>query len=827
MLLLTAALAFAQQADEAQYYTVDYLTPPKGEVIEVGGMAFLSDGTMLVSTRRGRVWWIDNAMAEDPADAKFHIFAEGLHEGLGLTVRDDRIYLAQRGELSELIDLDGDGVCDRIETITQDWGMSGNYHEFAFGLPIDDDGNFYMGTNVGFWSPEWWHGLSVEPWRGWLLKISPEGEVTPHASGVRGPAGMGFDAEGRLLYTDNQGDWLPSCGLFHVQGGEFFSHPASLRWTDEYGMGETAPSTMEPPVAQRTPPAIWIPYEYSRSTGNMVPDQTGGAFGPFEDQLFVAELTNGLVFRALLEEVQGQTQGAVVLFRQKIGSTFRVEFGPDGTLFGGMTNRGWGGRAPGSGIARVRWTGETPLEYKTISLQDDGFQLGLTTPLIEAPDPATIEVYSYDYNWWWDYGSPMMRREEMAATAATLADGGNELYVVIPGLEAGRCVRVKIPGIGLLHDEFDYTINQLPSGPWSDAMVAKMVEPPSARESDEEGWLTMTWGDPFAAFESEGWELVAADLDPADPTKFLITQGNSALVNSGDNVQDFRSTAEFGDIAFRFNFMLPEGGDSGLYLMDRYELQLNDNPDQCCGVIGSKNPRAKGYRGPGEWHKVEGQFYAPRFNADGEKVANARFENITVDGVVVIGSAECGGVTGGAISQTEVAKGPIRFQATAGSVAMGDIRIKPLDRGEPEADGEGWTALSNDTKPMTDFELRGRMTLSDGGSAALDLFLPAADAEDGGLRLVLDHSGPGDVRTGSLGDLAPVTTQFIQAGIPFDLSLKCRRYGTGMTVEVSLNGVLINELTLDAALPPGYFRLHPEIAPDTELEVHSLEVRSL
>ena len=60
MLLLTAALAFAQQADEAQYYTVDYLTPPKGEVIEVGGMAFLSDGTMLVSTRRGRVWWIEN-----------------------------------------------------------------------------------------------------------------------------------------------------------------------------------------------------------------------------------------------------------------------------------------------------------------------------------------------------------------------------------------------------------------------------------------------------------------------------------------------------------------------------------------------------------------------------------------------------------------------------------------------------------------------------------------------------------------------------------------------------------------------------------------------
>jgi glucose/arabinose dehydrogenase len=831
MLLLTAALAFAPQADEAQYYTVDYLTPPEGEVIEVGGMAFLSDGTMLVSTRRGRVWWIDNADAEDPADAKFHIFAEGLHEGLGLTVRDDRIYLAQRGELSELIDLDGDQVCDRIETITQDWGMSGNYHEFAFGLPIDDEGNFYMGTNVGFWSPEWWHGLSVEPNRGWILKISPEGDVTPYSSGVRGPAGMGFDAEGRLLFTENQGDWIPAGGLFEVKGGEFFSHPASLRWTEEYGNGELVPSSLLPPKTKRTPPAVWIPYEWSRSSGNMVPIPDHPALGKFKDQLLIAELTNGLVFRALLEEVQGQTQGAVVLFRQEVGSAFRLQFGPTGTLFVGMTNRGWGGRAPGSGIARLNWTGEEALEYQEINLRDDGFQLKFTQALEAAPDPATIEVYTYDYNWWWDYGSPMMRRAEHAVSSATLSADGRDLKITIPDLEAGRCVRVKIPGIGLLHDEFDYTINQLPSGPWSDEMVAKLVEPPSVRESDEAGWLTMTWGDPFAAFDSEGWELVAADLDPADPTKFLITQGNSALVNSGANVQDFRSKAEFGDIAFRFNFMLPEGGDSGLYLMDRYELQLNDNPDQCCGVIGSKNPRAKGYRGPGQWHKVAGQFYAPRFDADGNKIANARFENITVDGLMVIGSAECNGVTGGAISQTEVAKGPLRFQATAGTVAMGDIRIKVLQEGEAVADNEGWTALTNETEPTgRDFELRGRMTLSDGGSAALDMFLPTQDALDtseGGMRLVLDHSGPGATRTGSLGDLAPLTTQFIQAGIPFDLALKCYGWGPGIRVDVWLNGVLINELVMDHPPVPGYFRLRPEITPGTELEVESLEIRSL
>jgi len=242
--ILLACAAAPQQ--ESDYYTVDYLTPPDGEVLEVGGMDFLSDGTLLVSTRRGRVWWIDNPMAEDPADASFHIFAEGLQEGLGLRVVDDVIYVMQRCELSRLIDLDGDQVCDRVETVSQDWGMSGNYHEFAFGLPMDDEGNFYVSTNVGFWSPEWWHGISKVKHRGWILKIEPDGTTRPFASGVRSPAGLGMDLEGNMFYTDNQGDWMPNCGIFHVQGGEFFGHPASQRWTRKFGYGARIPSSTEP-----------------------------------------------------------------------------------------------------------------------------------------------------------------------------------------------------------------------------------------------------------------------------------------------------------------------------------------------------------------------------------------------------------------------------------------------------------------------------------------------------------------------------------------------------------------------------------------------------
>jgi glucose/arabinose dehydrogenase len=56
------------------------------------------------------------------------------------------------------------------------------------------------------------------PWRGWVLKISPDGsQMEPFASGLRSPNGIGFDAKGRLLVTDNQGDWRPTSPLYEIK----------------------------------------------------------------------------------------------------------------------------------------------------------------------------------------------------------------------------------------------------------------------------------------------------------------------------------------------------------------------------------------------------------------------------------------------------------------------------------------------------------------------------------------------------------------------------------------------------------------------------------
>ena len=238
--LAARAQTTPEVADESDYYKVDFLPTTPG-MVEVGSLDFLTDGRLVVSTRRGQVWIVENPCAADPADAKLKLFAEGLYEGLGLAVVDGEICVLQRTELSRLRDTDHDGKCDTVETICDDWGVSGNYHEFAYGLPHDRDGNFYVALNVAFQDPKWWHGKSLAPWRGWIVKIAPAGaagshgdagaagsHLEPFACGFRSPNSLCLSPDGDLFATDNQGDWLPSCPIYHVQRDEFYGHPASL-----------------------------------------------------------------------------------------------------------------------------------------------------------------------------------------------------------------------------------------------------------------------------------------------------------------------------------------------------------------------------------------------------------------------------------------------------------------------------------------------------------------------------------------------------------------------------------------------------------------------
>ncbi len=879
--LLFVALPSAAQlpvANEADYTTVDYLVPPEHAEVEVGGMDFLPDGRLALSTRRGQVWIVDDPLAKDPKDAKFHLFAEGLQEGLGLHVVDGEICVVQRAELSRLRDTDHDGTCDTVETICNAWGVSGNYHEFAYGLPVDRDGNFYVSLNLGFTEPKWWHGRSLAPYRGWIVQISKTGALKPFAFGFRSPCGLGMDDEGQLLLTDNQGDWEPVCPLYVVKPNQFHGAPASLAWTPQYQETKTEPSLTNPPDMPRVAPALWMPYGWTRSAGDMRTIPRDGSFGPYGGQLALAELTNGLVLRADLERVRGESQGACLMLRQRVGSAIRVLFGKDGTLFTGLTNRGWGGLNPSSGVARVRWNGRMPFEIQHVHLLQDGFELTLTEPLASnaALDPANVLATQYHYDWWWEYGSPERGTRRLTTTSLAASADRRKLLVHFSDLAAGEVAKVKLSGLlsqsgqALLHEEFAYTVNQLPEGPLCDTPVARVVPPPPARESGAEGWLRVCYGDAFEMWKQSRWKLSDIELDASDATKFALKDGMGALTNQGlAPAEDYTSSFVFGDAKVHVECALPKGGATAVSVHGRYDILLADPGEEKTQSLRSLGavlpgehfagspPLLPAFKGPGQWHDLDFFFRAPRFDASGRKIANARFERVMVDDVLLQNQIELTEPVQGA-SGPESAEGPLVIRGGLGICAVGGIMVRPLDVPWP---AEGWHALlapdeiegwktigaatwKNEDKLLTtggkpgflaterdDFanlELRARCKINDGGLANLWLRASIAEgAPPAGYAVRINASHPDPEKTGSIVGHAPRKVVLAPADTWFDLVVRCESAGEGTRVTVRMNGVVVNEW-LDTAKPFAKGRIALEQHHEgSVLEVKDLAVREI
>ncbi len=690
--LVSALPIAAQQNSEAEFYRLVEMPGPRGEIIEVGGLDFFSDGRIAVSTRRGQVWIVESADGERSTPT-FHLFAEGLQEGLGLHVVDDVIHVLQRGELSRLLDLDRDGRCDTVECVTDDWGYSGNYHEFAFGLPRDRSGNFYMALNVAFSSP-WWHARSEVPYRGWVLKVTPKGRVEPIASGVRSPCGLALNGDDELFLSDNQGDWVPSSPIYHIRPGKFYGQPASLAWRDDWRKRHPDgwPSLTDPPDVERAEAAIWIPYGWSRSTGNLVLDRTGGAFGPFKGQFFVAEMTNGKVLRAQLEKVGGEYQGAVFPFRDGVGSALRVAFSPKGRLVVGRTQRGWGGQPPGEGLARLEWTGVVPFEVESVHLAKDGFDLRLTLEARSLPDAEAVDVLEYDYDWWWEYGSPEKRVKHLKASTVKFGATHRDLHVSIPGLRAGKVVRMTLPpmvsesGRSLLHPVFAYTINRTRERPDVRIPVAKRVPAPRPRERNNEGYIYLTRGDPKPFWKPGGPDWSYAPVQMASDDRRSLRSGEgikgaAAWAARGEPSTALATTLPHGSMQCWFEVMLAEGASAEVLFEGRYALRLEDDPSRFGALppsagFGGKSPDRSGYAGAGKWNSFSIAFDAPRFDGSGRKIAHARLARVKLFDTLLHENAEWPGVSDGAVVAGEAGSGPFVFRVLKGSAAIRGVSWK-------------------------------------------------------------------------------------------------------------------------------------------------------
>jgi glucose/arabinose dehydrogenase len=450
---------------EAVHYRALSILEPEDCVLEVGGLDVLPDGRPVVVTRRGEVWVVDGAYADPPFDATYHLIASGLHEPLGIRYRDGALLTVQRGELTRLIDEDGDGTIDFYESMSDPFPISGNYHEYAFGPKFDGDGRMWVTLNVGFCGSL---GKSIVPWRGWALIVEPDGSLTPVCGGLRSPNGIGANDAGDMFFTDNQGDWVGTNKLSHLEFGDWHGHPSSTTWYESAGM--------KPPDGEKDfkQPAIWFPYDrMGRSASDIELDATGGAFGPFENQLFVGDQYAATIMRVDLEHVGGAYQGVCFPFLKELDSGVnRLRFGPDGSLFVGMTNRGWWsyGARPW-GLQRIVYTGVLPFEMLTVRAKPDGFVVRFTEPVNPATATAldSWSVGSFTHHRWEPYGSPEIEFQAHAVSRITVAEDRLSARLIIPGIRAGYVHEIHATGVRnlhgkpLLHADAYYTLNRIPA----------------------------------------------------------------------------------------------------------------------------------------------------------------------------------------------------------------------------------------------------------------------------------------------------------------------------------------------------------------------------
>ena len=425
-------------------YVVDTLTAPEknpwNSWLRFGGFDFFADGKRAaLCTWSGDVW-IVSGIDGKLENLSWKRFAAGLHQTLGLKIVDDTVYVLGRDQITRLHDLNNDGEADFYENFNNDCCVTTGFHEFAFDLQTDPEGNFYYSKG----SPVRPGGSGfqrISAHNGCLLKISKDGSKSEvYATGFRAPNGIGVGPNGEVTTGDNEGSWTPECPINWVKKGGF------------YGVVDAAHRLEKP--TRRDNPICWMPWKVDRSSGGQA-WVTSDKWGPFKGQMLHLSYGMCSLFHVMYENIGDEIQGGVCRFPLNFASGIsRARFNTaDGQLYvSGI--KGWQTSASRDGaFQRVRYTGKPVHMPAELHVTKTGVDIAFTNAL----DPASAtEVDNYAVTWFnikWSaaYGSDLYSPTDPNKKYSAKDDKaafGDELQVKSAKLSPdGKTVSLEMPGI--------------------------------------------------------------------------------------------------------------------------------------------------------------------------------------------------------------------------------------------------------------------------------------------------------------------------------------------------------------------------------------------
>jgi hypothetical protein len=442
-------------------YVVDTLTAPEENPykswMRFGGMDFFADGkSAALSTWSGDVWTVTGI--DDKLEAlTWKRFATGLFQPLGLRIVGEKVYVLGRDGITRLNDLDGDGEADFYEAFNHDMAVTTGFHEFAFDLQTDPEGNFYFSKAAPVRSGG--RGFdTIAANSGALMKVYKDGKtLVNYATGFRAPNGIGVGPDGQVTSGDNEGTWMPKCRLNLVKPGGF------------YGVVDTSHRDEKPTMYDE--PICWFPKEVDNSGGGQA-WVTSDRWGPFAGRLLHTSYGTCSLYLALVDQQGDHIQGGVVKFPLKfLSGIMRPRFNAaDGQLYiAGL--RGWQtSAAQDACFQRVRYSGKPASMVTGLKVTKTGLDLTFTDPVDaeDATDPDSYDIEQWNYLWCGEYGSddysaktpdfdakvrelnklrldPGKNREAIEALTKSLAKGRDEVTVESARLSSdGKTVSLEI-----------------------------------------------------------------------------------------------------------------------------------------------------------------------------------------------------------------------------------------------------------------------------------------------------------------------------------------------------------------------------------------------
>lgn len=534
-------------------YTATSLAPA-GFRPDVGGMAFLSDGRLVVGTwggvrtggsspccpsgtnfgnrqYTGKVYVLSGvATATDSTGVSVDTIATGLEDLMGLTIINDVIYVSGGNRILRLNRAGNNGPVISVDTVfilpgtPQTSGAEAGdslkpqkgRSEWLYGM-VALNGELYVNPSSLMNSGT----TQINPFRGRALAVTPgngtsnkRGSFRTVSTGFRHSTGLTLGPEGTVWANETQGIYVPTNKLVHLKDGAHYGYRHS---------GISADSAWN--NLPETPAAVFLPQEGAGGSGTM---NSTGVFsnspgaplyltrGTYAGQFIMGDVTWGGIQRFFVEKVAGEYQGAGFAWMGGLSSgVYRLLEDNAGRLYAGMmgTSGDWSWNGRYYGLQKLTPTGTPVFEMLAVRSRAQGMEIEFTQPVDTAlaKNAASYNIRSYAYNPTQAYGGSKVSGSltTLTPSAIQISPDRKRVYLALPGLVARDTVGAT-RGFGL-HRIVELNIKKS----YRSAM--------SAAPRDTVAFYTLNAISPSAPFSDTGAVAISPTLDASSPGVGMLT----------------------------------------------------------------------------------------------------------------------------------------------------------------------------------------------------------------------------------------------------------------------------------------------------------------